>query len=90
MPTDYSMETHSKRHSWLNDPLDIMLLIDAIESAQDRVFLRKNEEFDISDAGYSALDKTEPLYLIQPASKDQFVPMGFYTLKELRLSLDKM
>ncbi len=90
MPTDHSMATHAERKSWLNDPLDILTLIDAIKNEREFIALKNKQLFSITDAGYSPLDRTEPLYRVEPADKSQFVPMGFYTLKYLQLQLEKM
>lgn len=90
MPTDHSMESHATYHTWLRDPLDIMEVLDGIKNDRELITLRSTELFTITDAGYSPLDRTEPLFRIEPADKDKFFPMGFYTVKELQHRLDKM
>ncbi len=91
MTTMSSYDTYPNRDSWLNDPLDIMLILDAIENDEEIVALgMTNREFRISTAGYGSFDKTLPLYRVEPARYGEFVPMGFYSVPELHRRLEQM
>ncbi len=90
MTTMNSYDTHPNRDSWLKDPLDIMVLLDAIEGDEEVVTLGCDRQFRITHSGYSRLDKTAVIYRIEPVRDGAFVPMGFYSVRELQSRLDKM
>ncbi len=91
MTTMNSYDTHPNRDSWLNDPLDIMVILDAIENDEEIVALgMTNRKFRVVHAGFTKFNKTLPLYRVEPARYGEFVPMGFYSVPELHRRLEQM